>query len=153
MSALELKIPPVAVVLLAVALMWLLSAFAPSFAWQLPFGQAVAIILALAGGIVAILGVLSFRRAKTTVNPTRPQTTSSLVSTGIYSHSRNPMYLGFLLVLLAWSVFLGNLLALGPVVVFVAYMNRYQITPEERALEAMFGADFTAYKRRVRRWA
>jgi len=135
------------------ALMWLLSASAPSFAWQVPYGQAIAIVLGVAGVIIAILGVLSFRRADTTVNPTTPQATSSLVSTGIYGFSRNPMYLGFLLILVAWAAFLANILTLVPVVAFVAYMTRFQITPEERALEAKFGTEFTAYKRRVRSWA
>ena len=63
------------------------------------------------------------------------------------------MYLGFLLALLAWAVFLANVLALLPVVAFVAYMNRFQIAPEERALVALFGAEYNAYKQRVRRWA
>jgi protein-S-isoprenylcysteine O-methyltransferase Ste14 len=153
MSALELKIPPVVLVLLAGAAMWVLSAAAPSFAWQAPYRQATALVFAVAGVIVAILGVVSFRHASTTVNPTRPQDASSLVTTGIYRFSRNPMYLGFLLALLAWAVFLANVLTLLPVVAFVAYMNRFQITPEERALVAMFGTEYDAYKQRVRRWA
>ena|SRR5438105_6260010 len=153
MSALELKIPPVVLVLLAGAAMWVLSTAAPSFASQVPYRQAIALVLAVLGVIVTVVGVVSFRRASTTVNPTRPQDTSSLVTTGIYRLSRNPMYLGFLLALIAWAVFLANVLALLPVVAFVAYMNRFQITPEERALAAMFGAEFNAYGQRVRRWA
>jgi len=153
MSALELRIPPAALVLLTAAAMWFLARAATLFAWQVPYGQAISLFLAVAGVIVAVLGVVSFRRAGTTVNPTRPQATSSLVSTGIYGFSRNPMYLGFLLALVAWAVFLANILALVPVVAFVGYMNRFQIAPEERALAAMFGTEFTAYKQRVRRWA
>ena len=74
-------------------------------------------------------------------------------TTRIYRLSRNPMYLGFLLVLAAWAVLLANVLVLLPVVAFVIYMNRFQITPEERALAVMFGTEFNAYKRRVRKWA
>jgi protein-S-isoprenylcysteine O-methyltransferase Ste14 len=152
MSKLELKIPPLALVLLAAAFMWLLSASVPSLTWRVPFGQAIAIVVAASGGIIATLGVISFRRADTTVNPTKPQATSSLVCTGIYRYTRNPMYLGFLLVLVAWALFLANILALVPAIAFVSYMNRFQIAPEERALESMFGTEFSAYKRSVRRW-
>jgi protein-S-isoprenylcysteine O-methyltransferase Ste14 len=152
MNALELKIPPIVLLLLTGAAMWVLPALAPAFTLQVPYRQALALILAFSGVTVAVAGVVSFRRAGTTVNPTRPQDTSSLVTTGIYRLSRNPMYLGFLLALLAWTVFLANVLALLPVVAFVVYMNRFQITPEERALAVMFGAEFNAYKQKVRRW-
>lgn len=152
MSTLELKIPPVALAFLAGAAMWLVAAVTPSSAWALPHGQAVALGLAVAGIIVAGLGVVSFRRAGTTVNPLKPQAASSLVSGGIYRFSRNPMYLGFLLALAAWAVFLANLLALIVVPGFIVYMNRFQITPEERALAVRFGTQFAAYKQSVRRW-
>ena len=152
MSALELKLAPVAVAFLAGAAMWLVAAATPSFAWALPYKHAIALGLVAAGGIVAALGVVSFRRAGTTVNPLKPQAASSLVSGGVYRFSRNPMYLGFLLALVAWGVFLSNLLAFIIVPGFVVYMNRFQITPEERALAAMFGTEFAAYKKSVRRW-
>ena len=152
MSALELKIPPVALVLFAGAAMWFVSAVAPSFTLQLPFKQAIALVLPVAGAFVAVWGVVSFRRVGTTVNPTKPQATSSLVSTGSYRFSRNPMYLGFLLALVGWAVFLANALAFVLVPLFVMYMNRFQITPEERALSALFGTEFSAYRQRVRRW-
>ena len=152
MNSLELKIPPLVLVLVAGAAMWFIARAVPALAWDFPFRDIVAAVLALAGAAVAVLGVLSFRRAGTTVNPTRPQSTSALVSTGIYRYSRNPMYLGFLLALLGWAAHLGSLPALLPVAAFVAYMDRFQIGPEERALFAMFGDEFAAYARRVRRW-
>src|SRR5438105_7456850 len=153
MSALELKIPPLVLVLVTGAAMWFLSAATPSFGSHVPYKQAVASLLAVTGVAVAILGVVQFRHSRTTVNPTRPQDTSALVTTGIYAFSRNPMYLGFLLALLAWAVFLANVLVVLPVAAFVAYMNRFQITPEERALSSLFGTEFNAYKQQVRRWA
>lgn len=152
MNPLELKIPPVVVVLVAGLAMWLVSAATPSLASQFPFQRVVALAAVIAGAFVAVLGVVSFRRARTTVNPTRPQATSSLVRGGVYRFSRNPMYLGFLLALVGWAVFLGNILALVLVPAFVMYMNRFQIAPEERALAAMFGAEFEAYRQGVRRW-
>lgn len=153
MSALELRIPPVALVLLAGAAMWLLAAGAPSYVLHIPCKQAIALALVIVGALVAVLGVAAFRRAKTTVNPTKPQAVSFLVSTGIYRFSRNPMYLGFLLALTGWAVFLANIFAFVLVPAYVAYMNHFQIAPEERALLAAFGTDFAAYKARVRRWA
>ena len=153
MSALELRIPPLALVLLAGGAMWLLAAGSPSYSLHLPSNQAIALALVVVGALVAVLGVVSFRRAGTTVNPTKPHTTSALVSTGIYRFSRNPMYLGFLLALVGWAVFLANIVAFVLVPAYVAYMNRFQIAPEERAMLATFGAEFAAYKERVRRWA
>jgi len=97
-------------------------------------------------------GILSFRRVRTTVNPTRPDEASVLVSTGIYRVTRNPMYVGLLLVLVAWAVFLASAWALLGVAGFVLYMNRFQIAPEERALSRLFGSEYASYKARVRRW-
>jgi protein-S-isoprenylcysteine O-methyltransferase Ste14 len=109
-------------------------------------------VIALAG-IALRARVTSFRRAQTTVDPTRPAKASALVVGGVYRLSRNPMYLGFLLLLLAWGVYLSHLpsLLLAPLA-FVLYLNRFQITPEERALESLFGDEYRAYKREVRRW-
>lgn len=152
MRALELRLPPLALVLLTAALMGLLSWASPSLGWHWACGPVVALGLALAGGTIVILGVSAFRQARTTVNPTRPQAAAALVRGGIFRVSRNPMYLGFLMVLLAWAVFLENGLALALAPLFVGYMNRFQIGPEERALAALFGEAFTAYRREVRRW-
>jgi len=149
---LELKVPPLIVVLLTGGLMTLAWWATPQ--WRLPFpGQLlVSGALALTGLFISALGVLSFRKAKTTVNPLKPETSTALVSSGLYRWTRNPMYLGFLTVLLGLGVFLANPLAFAAIPPFVLYMNRFQICPEERALEARFGADFASYKGRVRRW-
>ena len=75
-----------------------------------------------------------------------------MVSTGIYRVTRNPMYLGLSLVLVAWAVFLSSAWALLGVAAFVLYMDRLQIAPEERALSKLFGSEYTAYRAKVRRW-
>lgn len=152
MNALELKIPPLVLVIFVGVAMGLVSALAPSLAWDLPYARGVALVLAVAGLVVAGLGVVSFRRVGTTVNPTKPQATSSLVDTGLYRFSRNPMYLGCVVALAGWALLLANLLALVFVPAFVVFMNRFQIIPEERALSAIFGTEFTAYTQKVRRW-
>ena len=152
MHVLELKIPPVAVVLAVSALMWLVAWAVPAFKFLLPARDLVAMSFVLAGAVTSALGVVSFRRARTTVNPMKPELPSSLVASGIYGLTRNPMYLGFLLVLLGWAIFLSSVLAFIFLPAFILYMNRFQIDPEERALAALFGQEFTAYKARARRW-
>ena len=82
----------------------------------------------------------------------KPQTTSSLVCSGIYRVTRNPMYLGLVFVLVAWAVFLSSAWALLGPMAFALYMNRFQIAPEERVLSSMFGASYSDYLSRVRRW-
>lgn len=148
MDWLEHRIPPPLVAIITGLLMWLTvrPITAPgSRLW-------LALLVALAGVAVCLAGVASFRRARTTVNPLKPESASSLVVVGIYRHTRNPMYLGFAIVLLGWCVFLGSALAVLGVAVFVLYIGRFQIRPEERALRDLFGAEFDAFCGRVRRW-
>lgn len=150
-NALELKVPPVALVFLFGALMWLVSGYSVSTI-ALPWRWWFALIVCTVGVVIALAGVLAFRRAKTTVNPLTPEATTTMVTSGIYRFTRNPMYLGFLLVLAGWAIYLSNLLAFALLPLFVWCMNRFQIVPEERALGAKFPQAFTAYKYSVRRW-
>jgi protein-S-isoprenylcysteine O-methyltransferase Ste14 len=152
MHALELKIPPPVVALLAATVMWLASRAAPSLGFDVPARRMIAAGLALAGVVVSVMGVVSFYRARTTVNPMRPQAASSLVVSGVYRVSRNPMYVGLLLVLLGWAVLLSNVLAFAILPAFILYVNRFQIGPEETALAKMFGEQYATYRSRVRRW-
>ena len=152
MRTLELKVPPPLVALLTAAAMWGISLATPAVDVPARIRVVAAIVLALAGVVTAISGVAAFRRAKTTVNPLKPETSSALVTSGIYRLTRNPMYVGLALVLLGWVVFLSSLWALPGLVVFVLYMNRFQIVPEERVLSGMFGAAYSAYQGKVRRW-
>ena len=149
---LELKIPPAVLVAFTGALMWLASAATSATALVIPGRSLGAAILMLTGVIISGLGVASFRRARTTVNPMKPRSASVLVDWGIYGLTRNPMYLGFLVVLLGWAIFLSNIVAFLLLPAFIFYMNRFQIEPEEKALAATFGQQFIAYKARVRRW-
>jgi protein-S-isoprenylcysteine O-methyltransferase Ste14 len=151
-QALELKIPPLAVGFIVGALMWAAKRVVPAFGFALPGRQVIALLVAVAGAIIMVLGVISFRRADTTVNPMKPETASSLVVTGIYTLTRNPMYLGFLLILTGWAIVLSHALSFLLLPTFVWYMNRFQIEPEERALASIFGQAFEAYRGRVRRW-
>lgn len=152
MPSLELKVPPPVVALLVALSMWtLFRDTAPSAAaagLRLP----IAIALALGGVAFDVAGLLAFRRARTTINPLQPRSASSLVTTGVYRVTRNPMYVGLALLLLAWSAYLGSWWAAAGPFAFAAYISRFQIAPEERALCALFGAEYLAYKAKVRRW-
>ena len=150
-NALELKVPPLALMFLFGALTWLASGYS-AFTIVLPWRSAFALIFCTLGFAVVLAGALAFRRAKTTVNPLTPEATTAMVTSGIYRLTRNPMYLGFLLVLAGWAMYLSNVLAFAFLPLFVLYMNRFQIVPEERALGARFSHAFTAYKCSVRRW-
>jgi protein-S-isoprenylcysteine O-methyltransferase Ste14 len=152
MQGLELKIPPVALGLVTALLMWLASWIVPALGFRFEGRPVLAICLAIAGALISGSGVVLFRQAQTTVNPMKPESSSSLVQSGIYKWTRNPMYLGFFLVLVAWAFYLSNALAFLILPVFIAYMNRFQIEPEERALKTLFGDEFSEYATRVRRW-
>lgn len=152
LSGLELKVPPVAVGVIAAALMWSAALATPDVGFLFPSNLLFPVGLAFIGALTCLAGVVSFRRARTTVNPMKPACTSALVVSGIYSYTRNPMYLGFLLILLAWAAALSNMLALVALPAFVLYMNRFQILPEERALASRFAQDYAEYRARVRRW-
>lgn len=145
-------VPPVAAMLCVAVPMWLVARLAPALAVDLPGRRAASLVLALTGAAVALAGVAEFRRARTTVNPLRPERASALVVSGIFRRTRNPMYLGLAFVLLGWAWYLQHALAVLGVPAFVAWMNRSQIPREEHALERLFGAEFAHYKTRVRRW-
>lgn len=152
MAALEAKVPPPVVALVIALAMWTVARYTSVFEVAGSMRILVAVTLALVGIAFSASGIAAFRRAKTTLDPMKPTSASSLVTTGIYRLTRNPMYVGLLFVLLAWSAFLSAPWALTGPVVFVAYMTRFQILPEERALERVFGDAFMTYKARVRRW-
>jgi len=152
MRALELRIPPLAVVAAFAAAMAALTCVFPAGVFDNPVRLVAAFVLSALGVLAALAGVVAFRRHQTTVNPFKPEQSSALVSSGIYRFSRNPMYLGFLQALFGWGVYLSNWGAICLLPVFVGYMNRFQIRPEERALLERWGPEFTAYAARVRRW-
>ena len=136
--------------------MWLLArAFPAGQLWPsgaYPFGVGAGLGLALAGGLIALAGVWEFRRARTTVNPLAPRRATTLVQTGVFGLTRNPMYLGMLLVLIGWAAYLGNAASLLVLPLFVWLLNTLQVLPEERILHERFGEHFTRYAGRVRRW-
>lgn len=152
MQKLELKIPPVAVFIAMFVVIAKVAQLFPTLRFPLPFGFTVFAICFVCAGYVGITGIIAFKRAKTTVHPQKPHETSQMVVKGIYSITRNPMYLGLFLLLFGFAYWQQNLLSILLSFGFVLYMNRFQIEPEERALEQRFGQAFIDYKQSVRRW-
>lgn len=152
MEILEKKIPPPALAALFALLLWAIAAFTPAVQLAPWVRWSVPIALLVSGLFFCSSGVIAFRNAQTTVNPLQPEQASTLVSDGIYGVSRNPMYVGLTLILTAWAIYLAAPWAFLGVAAFALYLHRFQILPEERALEQVFGADYEAYRARVRRW-
>lgn len=148
----ELKLPPILVFFSFGLFMYLLSTFLPVGFFDFFGREVLAKVLMGMAVLIVFMALFLFYRSKTTVDPTNPSKSSSLVTKGIYQFSRNPMYLAMLLILLAAGLKFGNafntLVAAG----FVAYMNRFQIIPEEKILLNKFGKEYSDYISRTRRW-
>lgn len=149
---LQLKIPPVIVTVIVAAGIWCINQYL-NFGWaHLPHMLWLSFIFLGIGGVFGLLGLIQFYRNSTSIDPHKPNKASDLVTNGIYSISRNPMYVGLLLILIAYGFYLGNLLTFLMLPLFIWYMNRYQILPEEKVMEEKFGNEFQKYKSEVRRW-
>lgn len=152
MQALELKIPPPIVGLLVATAMWAVSQVPPTLALPSSAKLALTALCVVAGLAFDLLGLVAFRRAHTTINPLSPNRASALVSGGVYRITRNPMYVGLAFLLSAWAVYLSAVWPFVGPVIFVLYISRFQIQPEERILKDLFGEAYADYVRRVRRW-
>ena len=146
------KIPPPLQAFFWALIIWGLYKAVPSVRFDMPAQTALAVLFMCVGVTLDLVSVFNFFKEKTTVNPLKPAKASKLVVSGFYKISRNPMYLGMAFILTAWGLYLGTPLALIGLIGFVSVMNMIQIKPEEKALDAKFGADYLAYKNSVRRW-
>lgn len=147
-----LKLLPALIFLIFGGFMYLLCVYLPVGYFDF-FGRFLLIKIFIVSAIlIALIAMFQFYRSRTTIDPRDPSKVTRLVTKGVYNYSRNPMYLALLLLLLAWGLWLGNafntIIAAG----FVAYMNRFQIMPEEKALRDRFGKAYDQYAIRVRRW-
>jgi protein-S-isoprenylcysteine O-methyltransferase Ste14 len=149
---LELKIPPIIQILLTGLIMWFITPILPIEFPNKWFQYALIFLFVMSGSVFSLAGVLSFKKHQTTVNPLIPEKSTSLVKTGIYSITRNPMYLGFFLKLIAWALFLSSYSALLCSLLYLLYINHFQIIPEEKALLKLFGEEYQDYIKNVRRW-
>lgn len=152
MNSLELKVPPVAQVIIIAIVMYSISKTMPSLQFSFNGSTLIAVGLIVLGLCIGMMGIAQFRKAQTTPNPQALDRVSSLVTSGIYQYSRNPMYLGLVLALFGWGFYLSHVLPFVLVPVFMLYMTRFQIQPEERMMARKFGNDYQAYLAQVRRW-
>ena len=148
----ELKIIPVVQVFIAAVMMYILAILLPNLHYLFSLKTVVAIIVLAVSAVIAGLAIYGFRKHDTTVNPKHPEETNQIVNSGIYAYSRNPMYLAFFLILFALAIFLGNIATFMILPLFIMYITRFQIIPEERMLNNHFGLAYKAYTGTVRRW-
>ena len=102
--------------------------------------------------VINLTAIFAFIKNKTTINPVKPHTATSLVTSGVFAFSRNPMYLGLLLFLFGFALQVNVVGGIPLLLLFVLYMNAFQILPEERAMLEVFGDEYREYIKRVRRW-
>ena len=148
----RLKTPPAVQLFISALLMWIISIYADNFRFIFKFNNELALFCLIIGGTIIVFGIAAFRKAETTVNPLHPDKASSLVNMGIYQYTRNPMYFGLLLILFSIGFYLQNLASMFVLPIYVWFISKYQIIPEEEALHKLFGQDYINYQDRVRRW-
>ena len=115
-----------------------------------PIGHYTGLTIALIGLLFGLLGNVKFRSLGVNVKPNLPA--SQLVTKGIYRFSRNPMYVGFILALFGIGIAKGSIPMVLSAVPMFLYLNWYVIRREEKYLARVFGEEYEAYRRRVRRW-
>ena len=148
----RLKTPPAVQLFISALLMWIISIYAANFRFIFKFNNELALFCLIIGGTIIVFGIAAFRKAETTVTPLHPDKASSLVNMGIYQYTRNPMYFGLLLILFSIGFYLQNLASMFVLPIYVWFISKYQIIPEEEALHKLFGQDYINYQDRVRRW-
>ena len=148
----KLKILPIVYVIIFAALMLVIGYATNTINFTFRNQGPIAGLIFISGISIVLIGGYQFRKTSTTVNPLNPEESSKLVTTGIYRFSRNPMYIGFFLFLVAWDVILGSIPSLIMLPVFVLLINEVQIKPEEAILKEKFGTEYEMYLKNVRRW-
>ena len=152
MNYLENKIPPPLLVLLISALMYGADMYTERIYLD-PIAKGIAISFALTlAGFFGYRAISLFNQSQTTIDPVHLGRASSLVTTGIYQITRNPMYVSLTLILCAWAIWLESPLQMIGPIFFALFINYFQIKPEERVMLEKFGDEFEQYKSKVRRW-
>lgn len=147
----ENRVPPPVVTSVVALLMWGLFLWFPQ-AVAAKSSTTLAAVFCVVGLAFIVAGVGAFKQRKTTVNPLDLGKSTAMVNHGIYRVTRNPMYVGMLFLLFAWALFLAHILAMLCLVPWLVYMSRFQIDPEERAMNELFGDEYRVYCQQVRRW-
>ena len=144
------RIPPPIVTLTFILLSFWLANYLPKLTFN--YQGLLSLIMTLIGLTIIVIGVKTFHKSDTTVNPLNPSEASHLVTHGVFSYTRNPMYLGMVIILLGVSIYNGVYIGIIILPCFIFYITEFQIKPEEEAMEEIFPGDYTDYLKRVRRW-
>ena len=144
------RIPPPLIAMLCILIIFLSKSIFPSFVFS--YKLQLGIFVSTIGFLLLIVSIKSFIDNKTTINPLNLKKSTYLVTSGVFRFSRNPMYLGMLLFLLGTAIILNIIGGLIISILFIFYMNFFQIIPEEKALENLFGKNYRNYRKTVRRW-
>ncbi|MEM1262160.1 MAG: isoprenylcysteine carboxylmethyltransferase family protein [Pseudomonadota bacterium] len=152
MAWLEKRLPPPLLAIVAVVLLVAAAKLWPALRVSSSFQNVAGGLLIVIGVAIDLASILAFRRAQTTVNPLRPEATTQLVTVGPFHRSRNPMYVGLVLIVTGCAVVIGTIVGPFVVAAIIAYLTRFQIQPEERAMRELFSESFEHYCRTVPRW-
>ena len=144
------KIPPPVVTLFFGLCIYFSQEYFPEY--NLKFLTIVSYISYFAGLSILILAVSLFKKKNTTVNPIKIENASFLVTSGIFEYSRNPMYLGMVLILLGLALMFNLIGGTLFTLLFTIYITKFKIRPEEEVMERLFREDFLRYKQNVRMW-
>ena len=144
------KIPPPILALVMIVLIYLSSFFIESTTFN--YQGSLSVLVLILGLACAIPSFRLFARYKTTISPLKPSDATALVTEGMYRYSRNPMYLGLLLLTIASTIWFGTWFGITINILFIFLINFLQIIPEEEALLEIFGEEYEEYKKNVRRW-
>jgi protein-S-isoprenylcysteine O-methyltransferase Ste14 len=145
-----MKIMPTTYLLIAIVAMIALHFLFPATRIVPPIWNLLGIIPIALGVIFYLIADKAFHRANTTVKPF--EESSALVTSGAFRITRNPMYLGFVLILIGIAVLMRSLTPYFVIIAFAILIDRIYITVEERMLAEKFGSDWIAYKEKTRRW-
>ena len=147
---LKTKIPPPAIALIFIALLYLSTYLIPAF--RIDYQTILAVICLVAGFSPVGIAFFQFKKKDTTLDPRKPENSTELVVSGVFKYSRNPMYVGLTMVLVSACLFLGAWSGLVLIPVFILVINRLQILPEEQAMKKLYGKQYAEYCKNVRRW-
>lgn len=146
------KVPPPILVFVFGIFMYLFRQYLPIYHSSLKLFTYIGVIIVLCGVLINAWGFLYLRSFNTTIDPIRPEKACFLVTEGPYRISRNPMYVGFLLLLIGWGVILGSIASMLWPFLFFIYIAAFQIPREEHALKALFGTDYFIYMKQTPKW-
>ena len=145
-----IKIPPPLIVLVLIVSIYFSSKKIDLI--NIPLQLEISILILSAGILIFVNPVLQFIKSKTTVNPIQFEEVNKLVTSGIFKYSRNPMYLGMLMIVLSTSIFYLNIYSILTPLLFMLWINKFQIKREEEFLIEKFGDEYLSYKKKTRRW-